>query len=104
MLALQSEEVHAIILPGLGSSDEKDKKDKAAPPVGGQSGSFGGPAATQSILLALDAQDALLVRHILDAGGNLDIALRAPDDDSIQDTVPVDEQFLIDRYQIETNR
>ncbi|NOX64138.1 MAG: Flp pilus assembly protein CpaB [Chloroflexi bacterium] len=103
VLALQGEEVHAIILPGLGSSD-KDKTDKNEAPTVGSGGSFSSATASQSILFALDVQDALLVRHILDAGGNLDIALRAPEDDSLQDTIPVDEQFLIDRYQIDTNR
>ena len=103
VLALQGEEVHAIILPGLGDKEGKGGKDNALSQPD-QSGAFTSPKGVQSILLALDVQDALLVRHILDAGGNLDIALRAPEDDSIQDTLPVDEQFLVDRYQIETTR
>ena len=58
----------------------------------------------QSILLAIDPQDALTIRHILDVGGQLDLALRGPDDESITDIEPVDQFYLIERYGIGANR
>ena len=56
------------------------------------------------MLLALDTQDALTVRHILDDGGLLDLAVRGPEDDSVADTVVVDQYYLAERYQIELSR
>ena len=58
----------------------------------------------QSILLAIDTQDALAIRHILDVGGELDLAVRAPGDDTIADVVAVDQFYLADRYNIELVR
>jgi hypothetical protein len=40
----------------------------------------------------------------LDVGGQLDLALRGPDDESITDIEPVDQFYLIERYGIGANR
>jgi hypothetical protein len=58
----------------------------------------------QSLLLALDVQDALTVRHVLDIDGLLDLALRASDDDSAFDSEAVDQFYLAQRYKINLNR
>jgi pilus assembly protein CpaB len=97
---LQNLEVHAIILPV--KLDDKTTKT-ASPQATAQD--EGGVFKTadergQSVLLALDPQDALTVRHILDVGGKLDLALRAPGDDSVKDAVAVDQFYLAKRYQI----
>ena len=94
---LQNLEVHAIILPNSAIEDGLQRQEE------------GGVFKTtdergQSVLLALDAQDALTIRHILDDGGLLDLAVRGPEDDSVADTVVVDQYYLAERYQIELSR
>ena len=97
---LQNLEVHAIILPVA-------TVDESAEAVNGNS--EGGVFRTsddkgQSVLLAVDPQDALTIRHILDVGGELDLALRGPDDETIAGVEPVDQFYLADRYNIELVR
>jgi hypothetical protein len=46
----------------------------------------------------------LTIRHILDVGGSLDLAVRAPTDDSVVDIKPVDQFYLAERYGIDLNR
>lgn len=97
---LQDLEVYAIILPVANIDEGTDA-------VSGRS--EGGVFRTsdsegQSILLAIDTQDALAIRHILDVGGELDLAVRAPGDDTIADVVAVDQFYLADRYNIELVR
>lgn len=97
---LQNLEVHAIILPVANI-------DEGAEAVKGNS--EGGVFRTadeegQSVLLAVDPQDALTIRHILDVGGQLDLALRGPDDESTVDVQPVDQFYLADRYNIDLVR
>ena len=97
--ALQNLEIHAIILPGTTVED--------GPQAGLQEegGVFRTPDEEgQSVLLAIDAQDALAIRHILDVGGQLDLALRPKGDESAAQTEVVDEFYLADRYSIDLNR
>jgi hypothetical protein len=58
----------------------------------------------QSVLLAIDLQDAMTIRHILDVGGSLDLALRPTGDESLPETEVVDERYLADRYNIDLNQ
>lgn len=97
---LQNLEVHAIILPVANLTEGADAVKGTTE---------GGVFATadeegQSILLAIDPQDALTIRHILDVGGQLDLALRGPDDETIADIEPVDQFYLAERYGIGTTR
>ena len=97
---LQNLEVHAIILPVANI-------DEGADAVKGNN--EGGVFRTadeegQSVLLAVDPQDALTIRHILDVGGQLDLALRGPGDDSTVEVQPVDQFYLADRYNIDLVR
>ncbi len=97
---LQNLEVHAIILPVT-------TVDESADAVKGST--EGGVFRTsddkgQSVLLAVDPQDALTIRHILDVGGELDLALRGPDDETLVGIEPVDQFYLADRYNIELVR
>lgn len=97
---LQNLEVHAIILPVANI-------DEGAEAVKGNN--EGGVFRTadeegQSVLLAVDPQDALTIRHILDVGGQLDLALRGPGDDSTVEVQPVDQFYLADRYNIDLVR
>jgi len=56
-----------------------------------------GPAA---IVFALDPQDALVLKHLHDRGGTVDIVLRAPEVTEQFETQPVNINYLLDRYQI----
>lgn len=97
---LQDLEVYAIILPVA-------NVDEGADAVNGRSegGVFRtSDAEGQSILLAIDTQDALAIRHILDVGGELDLAVRAPGDDTVADVVAVDQFYLAERYNIKLVR
>lgn len=103
---LQDLEVHAIILPGV-QADAGELVDTATgeEPAPDQGGVFTSQdTRAQSLLLAVDTQDAMAIRHVLDIGGVLDIALRAPDDESLPDTVPVDQEYMAARYQIDLSR
>lgn len=94
---LQNLEVHAIILPIDQNTDTITGDTE-----GGVFRTV--DKAGQSVLLAVDPQDALTIRHILDVGGELDLALRGPADDTITNVEPVDQFYLADRYHIDLVR
>ncbi len=101
---LRDLEVHAIILP-VKLDDRialEDIDNEGREPT--ESGVFRTQNQLgQSVLLAVDIQDALVVRHVLDAAGTVDLVLRAPEDDSLVEAVPVDQNYLADRYRINRN-
>lgn len=98
---MQNLEVHAIIIPINADDVTPPELDGENPAQ--ESGVFRTTNQMgQSVLLAVDTQDALVIRHVLDIGGVVDLALRAPEDDSLVDTVPVNQYYLADRYQIAT--
>jgi hypothetical protein len=57
-------------------------------------------AAPYAYILALDAQDALVLKYLRDAGAILDLAVRSIADDTEHPVQPVDLQYLIDKYQL----
>ena len=57
-------------------------------------------AAPYAYILALDAQDALVLKYLRDAGEILDLAVRSIADDTEHPVQPVDLQYLIDKYQL----
>lgn len=105
---LQNLEVHAIILaPQPLASDSSSTTEAIDTTVaereeGGVFHSLETDA--QSVLLAVDTQDALTILHIQNVGGMLDLALRAPKDDSASAPVPVDQFYLANRYKISLTR
>jgi pilus assembly protein CpaB len=99
---LQNLEVHAIILPTASLNSETSSEAQAQPEQGGVFQTL--DESGQAVLLAIDAQDALTIRHILDVGGMLDLALRAPNDDGAMTPVVVDQSYLAGRYQIDLTR
>jgi pilus assembly protein CpaB len=54
----------------------------------------------QAVLLALKPQDALVLKHIKDAGGIIDIVLRSPTSNQIFELSPVTSDYLRDRYEL----
>jgi Flp pilus assembly protein CpaB len=97
---LQNLEVHAIILPVTaideGADAVKGTKEGGVFRTADKEG--------QSVLLAVDPQDALTIRHILDVGGELDLALRGPGDETVAAIEAVDQFYLAERYNIELVR
>ncbi len=53
-----------------------------------------------AVLLTVKPQDALVLKHVMDAGGALDLVLRAPGMDGSFDADPVDIDYMINRYGI----
>lgn len=92
---LQNLEVHAIILPILPPEGEPTVMDKEKGGVFRTMDEGG-----QSILLAVDPKDALVIRHILNVGGIIDLTLRAPADEILDDAPVVDQFYLAGRYKI----
>lgn len=97
---LEGLEIHAIILPG--TSVEEGAKGAVDSQEGGVFRTA--DEEGQSVLLAIDLQDAMTIRHILDVGGSLDLALRPTGDESLPETEVVDERYLADRYNIDLNQ
>jgi pilus assembly protein CpaB len=58
----------------------------------------------QAVLLALDPQDALILKHLKDAGGIVDIVLRAPTSNQIFELNPVMPEYMRDRYDLVITR
>jgi len=58
----------------------------------------------QAILLALSPQDALVLKHLKDAGGVIDIVLRAPTSELLYQLNPVMSEYLKDRYELVISR
>lgn len=54
----------------------------------------------QAVLLALQPQDALILKHIKDSGGIIDIVLRSPTSNQIFELSPVTSDYLRDRYEL----
>jgi Flp pilus assembly protein CpaB len=84
--ALQNLEIAAIVQP-------QDLETQAKAEVGGK-------ARPLAIVFALDPQDALVLKHLHDMGGTVDIVLRAPEAKERFSTQPVNQKYLIDRYQL----
>lgn len=55
---------------------------------------------TAAILVTVPPQDALAVKYMIDAGGTIDLVLRAPGANRRFDTDPVDLDYLINRYNL----
>jgi pilus assembly protein CpaB len=53
-----------------------------------------------AIVFALDPQDALVLKHLRDMGGTVDIVLRAPEAEEQFETQPVHINYVLDRYAI----
>lgn len=58
----------------------------------------------RAVLIALDPQDALVLKHLKDAEGIVDIVLRSPGSPEFFDLRPVTSDYLIDRYELIISR
>ncbi len=58
------------------------------------------PTDPRALLLTLDPQDVLVLKQMLDMEAKIDLVLRAPDDDEQFDVVPVDEEYIVNGWNI----
>ena len=58
----------------------------------------------KALLLAMDPQDALVLKHLKDLGGRFDLVLRSPTSTEIFDLTPVTSEYLVDKYELEILR
>ena len=63
----------------------------------GQNAAEGAP---QALLLTISPQDALVLKYVQDAGGVVDIVLRAPGVERPFEVDPVDVDYVLNRFQI----
>lgn len=55
----------------------------------------------KAYLLAMDPQDALVLKHLIDIGAQFDIVLRNPTSEILFELSPVMQEYILDRYQLE---
>ncbi|MBC7260720.1 MAG: hypothetical protein H5T63_01790, partial [Chloroflexi bacterium] len=84
--ALQNLEIAAIVQPQDLETQAKAEAGEKVRPL--------------AIVFALDPQDALVLKHLHDMGGVVDIVLRAPEAKERFSTQPVNQRYLMDRYQL----
>jgi Flp pilus assembly protein CpaB len=67
------------------------------------------PAGNQEVrvrayLLAINPQDALVLKYLIDTGGRFDLVLRNPNANQLFELDPVFDEYLQDRYQLRVPR
>jgi pilus assembly protein CpaB len=55
----------------------------------------------RAYLLALSPQDALVLKHLVDTGADMDFVLRSPTSRQPFELIPVNQDYLIDRFQLQ---
>jgi pilus assembly protein CpaB len=94
--ALQRVDVTALVVDVIQQEENEDL-------LPGQTAE-GAPVRVTNIrayLLALNPQDALILKHLKDTGANFDIVLRAPTSTVQFELTPVTEEFIIELYGLE---
>jgi Flp pilus assembly protein CpaB len=64
----------------------------------------GATGAPQAYLLAVTPQDALVLKHLKDAGATFDYVLRSPTSTEFFDLTPVISEYLIQKYELDVPR
>ncbi|MBX3052958.1 MAG: hypothetical protein KF753_15860 [Caldilineaceae bacterium] len=54
-----------------------------------------------AILLSVAPQEALILKFLMDSGAPMDVLLRAPGNNALLAVSPVDEQYLVDYFQLD---
>jgi Flp pilus assembly protein CpaB len=58
----------------------------------------------RAYLLALNPQDALVLKNMIDTGANFDFVLRSPTSTTLFDVSPVTEDYLVQRFKLQAPR
>ncbi len=93
--AMQRVQISAVVADIVTDSN-------AAAPAEGEPQPTPNPAdvRVRAYLLALTPQDALVLKHMRDAGANFDIVLRSPTSNELFELSPVTVDYLIQRYEL----
>ena len=93
---LQKVSVTAMVL-------EVIEQENNAAPLQGETAQTAPTPETRikAYLLALNPQDALILKHLKDTGAIFDIVLRAPTSIAQFDLTPVNEEYIIEYYGLE---
>jgi Flp pilus assembly protein CpaB len=97
--ALQRVQVSAIVVEVTGEQG-------SSVPTQGQAQPTPNPAnvRVKAYLLAINAQDALVLKNMRDKGAVFDIVLRSPTSNELFDVSPVTEEYLLQRYELQIPR
>ncbi len=97
--ALQRAEVTAVVVEVV------TEQGSSAPLQGGaQPTPNPATAKVKAYLLALNAQDALVLKNLRDAGATFDIVLRSPTSNELYTVDPVTTEYLLQRYELQIPR
>jgi len=98
--AMPSMEITALVIGALPEASAEGSVEQSA---SGEEDSQGPMAlnAPQAMIFALRPQDALILKHVIDAGGIIDLALRGPNDDQFIETDPVSLRYLSELYRMD---
>jgi hypothetical protein len=93
--AMQRVSISAIVADVVTESN-------AAAPAEGQPQPTPNPAdvRVRAYLLVLSPQDALVLKHMRDAGATFDIVLRSPTSNELFELSPVTVEYLLQRYEL----
>lgn len=90
LMLLQDVEVAAVVY----DSAPQPEGTALVPPTAGVR------AGPKAFLLAMDPQDALMVKYFRDVGASMDVALRSPAAEGEFEVAPVDGDYVLERFQI----
>ena len=97
--ALQRVQVSAIVV------DVTSEQSSTAPTQGGAQPTPNPVSVrVKAYLLAVNAQDALVLKNMRDSGAVFDIVLRSPSSNELFNISPVTEEYLLQRYELQIPR
>ncbi len=96
--AFQRIEITAIVADVIAQTESSTTPGQAQPTPN--------PAdvRVRAYLLALNAQDALVLKHMRESGASFDIVLRSPTSNELFDVSPVTEEYLLQRFKLQLPR
>lgn len=98
---LQKIQISAVVVEIL--TTEENQAQQAAP-GGAQPTPQPQDIEVRAYLLALNPQDALVLKNLIDSGAKFDIVLRSPTSTELFNVIPVTSEYLIERFQLEISR
>jgi Flp pilus assembly protein CpaB len=97
--AFQRIQISAIVADVVTQSGSNNTTPGAAQPTPNPA-----DIKVRAYLLALNAQDALVLKNMKDEGAEFDIVLRSPTSNELFDVSPVTEEYLLQRYKLQLPR
>lgn len=105
--ALQKMEITAMVMDIIVEEEEEQQPLPLAAEEGGEAEAVVDESTMnpdyniRAYLLAMDPQDALLIKYLKDAGAIFDFVLRSPTSETTFDLTPVTEEYLIELFGLE---